>query len=96
MKRAASVTLAATAVGLLLVGYFLWSLNRPPFPLERLERLEPGMTSAQVREMLGEPDSVDGVAGETETWAYARTLSWPIVYVYFDSQGLFEKHVYDY
>jgi hypothetical protein len=96
MRRVASVVLAATAVGLLFGGYLLRSFNRPPFPLERLERLEPGMTAVQVREVLGEPDSVEGEADGAETWAYARTLSWPIVNVYFDSQGLFEEHVYDY
>lgn len=71
--------------------YVMWNFNQPPFRLAKLQTLQRGMSQQQVKQILGEPNSVsDG------QWAYSRQLSWPIVYIYFDEQGLFKESVYDY
>ena len=85
---------------MLAFGYLLASFNSPPFPLDRLDDLTTEMTTEEVRSVLGAPSSswirTAEEGGEYEEWAYSRRFSWPIVYVYFDRDGRFESHRYDY
>ena len=81
------------------MGIFVWQFERPPFALSRLERLQTGMTTNDVRRILGTPTSAwlrTNEAGQAYLeWAYSRTMSWPIVYVYFKADGTLERHRYD-
>jgi hypothetical protein len=81
------------------MGIFVWQFERPPFALSRLERLQTGMTTNDVRRILGAPTSAwlrTNEAGQAcFEWAYSRRMSWPIVYVYFKADGTLERHRYD-
>lgn len=71
----------------------MWNFNQPPMPLSKLQMLQKGMSKRQVILILGEPTTKYDASSE---WAYSRLLSWPIVYIYFDKQGRFKEHRYDY
>lgn len=77
--------------GVVGAGWLIWNVNRPPFDLGRLQQLRPGMSQAEVREILGAPQSDYG-----DNWAYSRFLAWPIVYVRFDESRRFTESEYDY
>jgi len=87
--------LSAMGVFALLVvtycGWILWNFNQPPFELSRLERLQPGMSQQDVRQILGNPQSQS-----PGTWSYARTMSWPIVKVHFDKNDRYTTSEYDF
>jgi hypothetical protein len=84
---------------LILIVTVVWSFDRPPLPLSRLERLHTTMTTNEVRHVLGVPSSSwirTNEAGFTFCeWAYSRAHSWPIVYVYFKPDGTFDGYRYD-
>ncbi len=84
----------------LVASYVLWSFNRPPFPLTRLAELNATMNTNDVQNVLGPPRKtwtrVNGTGQAHTEWAYARPLSWSIVYIYFTPDGRFQKHRYDY
>lgn len=83
--------LSVIAISLVVfVAWASWNSNRPPFDLERLNQLQPGMTKADVSRKLGKPTSDFG-----DHWAYSRFIGWPIVYVYFDDQGRLVRRVFD-
>lgn len=80
----------AVVVWFAALAWLLWTLQRPPLDLALLDRLQPGMTSHEVHSILGAPKSKHAAE-----WVYARSLSWPIVYVYFDEDQRFSRHRYD-
>jgi hypothetical protein len=73
------------------LGWLMWNVNQPPFSLAKLKQLRPGMSQAEVRQILGSPESDFG-----DHWAYSRFMAWPIVYVRFDENKLFKESEYDY
>jgi len=81
------------------VGLFVWQFERPPFALSRLDRLHSGMSTNDVKSVLGTPTSfwvrTNNSGQAYSEWAYSRSMSWPIVYVYFKPDGTFESHRYD-
>lgn len=79
------------ALPLLTALFVVSAFNAPPFPLERLDQLSPGMTQADVKEVLGPPSE-----RYDDSWVYSRSFSWPLVRIYFDDQGQFSRSVYDY
>ncbi|MCR9246218.1 MAG: hypothetical protein NXI31_14400 [bacterium] len=85
--------IAGIVLGVLLLGVVLlsWQFNRPPFPLDRLDRLTHEMSKEQVHEILGAPSDEN-----EDNWAHSRVIAWPIVYVYFDSKGNYTRHRYDF
>lgn len=70
--------------------FLVWRFNQTPFDLAMLDKLVPGMTQDQVRQQLGRPSSVFKAS-----WAYSAFMAWPIVYIYFDDSGNYERHEYD-
>lgn len=74
-----------------VIGWPLWQLNRPPFRLSLLEKLTPGMSKEEVREILPVPNYDGG-----STWSYARERAWPIMYIHFDGSGRFVSSEYDF
>lgn len=98
------ILLGVMTLGVLAgVGWLVFSMlqfNRPPFALSRLEQLRPAMTTNEVQKLLGTPASAwtrtNGSGQAYSEWAYRRSSSWPIVYVYFRPDGTFESHRYDY
>ena len=103
MKRIIFIALASLAcpvlIALIGMGLLVWQFERPPFALSRLERLRPSMTTNEVRQILGTPTSAwlrtDEAGQLCSEWAYSRSMSWPIVYVYFKPDGTFQSHRYD-
>jgi hypothetical protein len=89
------LSLKSAAMGLVLIaavfGLFVWNFNRPPFDLGKLQRLQTGMTQQQVRQILGNPTNRD-----VSTWYYSGPMAWPTVKIYFDANGRFAHHEYDY
>jgi hypothetical protein len=82
------------------IAYITWQFNQPPFPLSRLEQLNPKLTTNDVRQILGVPADSWALTNDSGLvrfeWAYSRPSSWPIVYVSFRPDGTFERHRYDY
>ena len=83
----ASLVWAVFVLPLLLAVQF----NREPFAEEILGRLRPGMSQAEVRSLLGSPQS-----SAHGCWAYARTFAWPILHLHFDPDGRLERVERDY
>ena len=81
------------------IAFRVWQFDRPPFALSRLEQLHSRMSTNDVRRILGVPTSAwtrtNDSGHASPEWAYSRPGSWSIVYVYFKSDGTFERHVYD-
>jgi hypothetical protein len=73
------------------IGLLSLQFNRPPFDLVKFQQLHRGMTSQQVRQVLGKPTSTN----ET-SWHYSQPMSWSIVHIHFDRNDLLESHDYDY
>ena len=87
--RGVTLLVVLTAV---VIGYGVVMFNAPPFPLSRLEQLEPGISRSAVKKVLGKPLSTYS-DGKGQTWTYSR--GWPIVYVYFDQDRKMTHTVYD-
>lgn len=100
MRMAIKILAGVGVAAFVCFAILMWQLNRPPFAFSRLELLSPGMTTNEVAEILGSPRGVyvssNSAAQPVFKWIYSRTLSWPIVTVYFHSNGTFDRHEYDY
>lgn len=81
-----ALVFGAVVVWAVALAWLLWHLQRPPVDLALLDLLRPGMSTHEVHQILGPPKT----KRETE-WVYAKPLSWPIVYVYFDEQQRFRR-----
>ena len=94
-----TASLVVLPAGVILLALVFASFNSPPVSLAKLERLHTKMSTNEVRQLLGRPSSIYAEAnpgGPTSAkWAYSSLLSWPIVYVYFNENGNYERHVYD-
>lgn len=75
------------------LGYLRWNFDRPPLALKKSLQLQPGMTTNQVRAILGKPGNI---SQDGQTWSYSRPLAWPIFYVYFDPRGHYLSNQYDF
>jgi hypothetical protein len=103
LEKACGILLALLGWGSLvclgLLTYVICTFDSPPFDLRELGKLKLGMSRAEVRAVLGSPEHVYPARpddpGVGESWSYSRPFSWPIVYVYFDSEGRFREHRYD-
>ena len=83
-----------TCLWLACTGCYLRMLSDPfylPFPEKRLEMLQPGMTSQEVRKVLGRPTrrlSERDASGQLfEVWEYKGRYSWAPVNVSFKPDG---------
>lgn len=91
VQRALLIGMALLALPLAVAIYGITMFDSPPFALERLDKLSPGMNKAEVEEILGGPGETYG----QREWVYSRPYSWPIVKVYFDDEGRFVRSEYD-
>lgn len=91
LGRVLRIVAALLVLAVLGCAWVLWNFDRPPFDLAKLERLSPGMSKSDVREVLGRPRHV----GEA-SWVYIRLGSWPLVQVYFDASGRFVRSEFDF
>lgn len=82
---------ATTAV--LLFIFAMATISMPPFDLDKLEQLKPGMTKDEVKVVLGHPSSDEQDNGAH--WVYDG-WGWPMVHIYFDVNERFESSEYDY
>jgi hypothetical protein len=74
------------------IGWFVWCDWVPDATIARL----PNATRAEVRELLGEPDSPPMVDQEqAECWCYRRPCRVAEFQVYFDSDGRVKEWWYD-
>ena len=89
------------ALCIVLIPVVLWGLllcavhvffDTPPFPLETLEKVVPGMSSSEVEQMLGTPRDVwsDG-----SVWEYSKCYAWPVVRIWYDEDGHVIRAEYD-
>ena len=89
--------LILTAVAWLAIT--LWNFNKPPFPLARLEQLQPGMTTNDVSRILGPPTTAslhsNALGGLSPEWTYSRRGSWPIVRLFFATNSTLLRHDFD-
>jgi hypothetical protein len=88
-------------LGVGFAGYLVATFDSPPFDLERLQLLAPGMAEKEVEALLGSPRTrarqPAGEDGPAETcWVYSRPFSWPTVYVYFDREGRYRAYRRDF
>jgi hypothetical protein len=81
------------------IGCFVWNFQAPPVSLAVIKGLPKGATTKEVLKQFGPPKYAyeemlnDGSNGSV--WVYARSLSWPILYIYFDADGKYSYFVYD-
>jgi len=61
----------------------IYIIARPPMPRHLLRKLNPEMTRADVRDLLGEPQMCVG----DYTWVYRRWGNFGWIEVYFDEGG---------
>lgn len=95
MKKAAlmcGVVIVVAAATFL--GFSFWAMNAPAVPRSKLASLQPGMSQAEVRQLLGEPGRRYTQDDGSASWAYSRG-TWAILYVYFDAQGKLTQFVHD-
>jgi len=91
-KRGQSLLTTVKVCALLMLLGFLAHvlLFESPVPSSKLKKLSVGMTTGQVREMLGSPtDDLGRVSNGsgiiTHSWEYERSLHWKTVWVFFDN-----------
>ena len=80
-------------VSIVVLGFaaLMWRINQWPVDLDDLDRLEVGMSKDEVRAIVGRPKYDSG-----SSWTYEQTLSWPLVYIYFDDDNRFARVRLDY
>ncbi len=84
------IVFALTALALLGVLAVLWSFQDPVRP-ERLARLQPGMTRAEVEAALG-PPTRKLASGQ---WTYSRPLVFGYVNIHWQPDGTFQHANYE-
>jgi len=70
-------------------------MTMPAISYSKMERLRSGMTAAEVRDLLGEPDNVLEQSGGREQWRYCPG-TWAMYYIELDADGRITKHWHDY
>jgi hypothetical protein len=76
---------------LMLLGFFAYVfLFESPVPLSKLKKLSVGMTTSQVKEILGSPTDdlgrvSNGSGTLTHSWEFERSLHLKTVWVFFDN-----------
>ena len=84
--------------GLLTAVFFVgtaWVMKAPAIPYSRMERMHDGMSAAEVRQLLGEPDDIRAGSSGEEVWSYDRH-TWAIYYVVFGTDGKVARHWHDF
>jgi hypothetical protein len=91
-KRSNSLlTGVIVCVLLMLLGFFAYVfLCESPVPSSKLKKLSVGMTTSQVKEILGSPTDdlgrvSNGSGTFTHSWEFERSLRWKTVWVFFDN-----------
>lgn len=84
------LVLVGVTTAVLLFVLLMATFNMPPFDLDKLEQLKPGMTKEEVTLVLGTPTHE-----MNDQWTYAG-WGWPMVHIYFDVNERFESSEYDY
>ena len=100
MKRIAYRSIICLVLFVIGCVFIQWQFNRPPIDPGKLELLTKKMTRDEVCFVLGRPTrekfGTNYLNQVVVEWSYSRTLSWPIVYVYFDATGKYERAVFDF
>ena len=89
------VTAIIVGISMLAVAFFVlvWNFNQPPRTLKKIAQVKKGMTKTSVTQILGNADHI--YLSGTQ-WAYTRPLSWPILKINFDTNGIVSNVDYDY
>ena len=93
VRSLGKLILVGIATASLLFVFLMATFKMPPFDLDKLEQLKPGMRKAEVKLVLGDP-STDEDKSKFQ-WTYAG-WGWPMVHIYFDVNERFESSEYDY
>lgn len=73
----------------------MWVMTAPAIPYSEMDRLHVGMTDAEVRDLLGEPESIFPHDDGGKQWVFSR-MTWAGYYVEFDPGGRIARHWHDY
>jgi outer membrane protein assembly factor BamE (lipoprotein component of BamABCDE complex) len=76
-------------------GCTVWIMEAPALPQSSMAAIQPGMTSEQVRGLLGTPKAVDSNEDGSETWIYHRH-TWAIFFVHFSQEGVVDETIHDF
>ncbi len=83
-------------LAILLVGSVVWWwLFTIPFSQSTLQRLTPGMSQAQVFNILGPANQTNYLGSDETWWIYSHRPSVACLLVVFDSSGKYKRHVID-
>jgi hypothetical protein len=93
VKVFTKAALACVVIPLVLGIYVCARFNSPAIPLEKVKAIPRGTTQAEILRTIGKPTSTDQ---ENRRWEYTKSLRWPIVYLYFDRDFLYDHFEYDY
>ena len=83
--------IGSSPIIILALGWFMWCDWVPNATIARL----PNATRAEVRELLGEPESPIGGREQAGCWCYRRPWRLAELQIYFDSDGRVKEWWYD-
>jgi hypothetical protein len=70
-------------------------MTAPAISNAAMEQLHVGMTSDEVRALLGKPTGIGNLRDEGERWTYCPG-TWSFYVIEFDANGRITKHWHDY
>ena len=76
------------------MGLISWDRSRWPVKLRTLRNLQMGAAQDEIRRLLGDPQDTHDLWGD-HRWCYYKTNSFRIVYVVFDTNGLYKGYELD-
>lgn len=78
------------------LGFAAWSCNSPAVPLDDLNRIQVGMTKAQVQEILGEPkEEIASPDTPGSQWWYKNRFKWYALRIDFTEDGAVIRYIHD-
>ncbi len=78
--------------GLLI--YPAWIFSGHGFDLAGFEQVRPGMTMAEVENLMGKPSIKESLDG-TPVWTYNKYQKWCIGHIFFDRDGKVKEKEHD-
>jgi len=79
-----------------LLSFAAWACNSPAVDLGALNRIQAGMTKAQVEQILGQPDEETSSLNEPGShWWYKNPLKWYALRIDFTADEKLIRYIHD-
>jgi hypothetical protein len=77
------------------LGFCVWSFETPAVPYHKAERIVPGLSAVEVKNILGPPWWIESQNDGSEQWHYGSEWKWVSFYVDFSPQRKVELADHD-